>query len=121
MMRTVNSQHRRSKPGLSPPRYHLSPLSILAAAAFFIFLPQGSAQSTATNLAVGVLKKLSLEELMDIEVTSVSKHREKWFDSPSALQVITREDIHRSGATRLPEALRLASNLAVAQIDPSQG
>jgi iron complex outermembrane receptor protein len=66
------------------------------------------------------LKKLSVEELMDIEVTSVSKHPERLSETASAIQVITQEDIRRSGATRLPEALRLASNMEVAQIDPSR-
>jgi len=66
------------------------------------------------------LKKLSLEELMNIEVTSVSKSPEKLSETASAIQVITDEDIRRSGATRLPEALRLASNLEVAQVDSSQ-
>jgi hypothetical protein len=52
------------------------------------------------------LKKLSMEELLDIEVISVSKHPERLSETASAIQVITREDIRRSGATRLPEALR---------------
>jgi iron complex outermembrane recepter protein len=66
------------------------------------------------------LKNLSLEELANIQVTSVSKRPEKLAETASAIQVITREDIHRSGATRLPEALRLASNLEVDQIDASE-
>jgi iron complex outermembrane recepter protein len=66
------------------------------------------------------LKKLSVEELMDIEVTSVSKRPERLSETASAIQVITQEDIRRSGATRLPEALRLASNLEVAQVDSRQ-
>lgn len=66
------------------------------------------------------LKKLSVEELMDIEVTSVSRRTEKLSETASAIQVITRDDIERSGATRLPEALRLASNLTVAQVDGGQ-
>ena len=61
------------------------------------------------------LKKMSLEELMNIEVTSVSMRPEKLTEIASAVQVITGNDIHRSGATRLPEALRLASNLQIAQ------
>ncbi len=52
---------------------------------------------------------------MDVEVTSVSRHPEKLLQSASAIQVITREDIRRSGATSIPEALRLADNLEVAQ------
>jgi len=66
------------------------------------------------------LKKLSVEELMDIEVTSVSRRPEKISETASAIQVVTQEDIRRSGATSLPEALRLASNLQVAQVDSRQ-
>jgi iron complex outermembrane recepter protein len=66
------------------------------------------------------LKKLSVEELMDVEVTSVSRRPEKLSETASAVQVITSEDIRRSGATSLPEVLRLASNLHVAQVDSSQ-
>src|SRR5437667_7513829 len=76
-----------------------------------------------TNVTVGTpgeLKKLSLEELLNIEVTSVSRRPEKLSETASAIQVITQEDIRRSGATSLPEALRLASNLQVAQADARQ-
>ncbi len=66
------------------------------------------------------LKKMSVEELMDIQVTSVSKRPEKLSEAASAIQVITGDDIRRAGATSLPEALRLASNLEVAQIDSRQ-
>jgi iron complex outermembrane recepter protein len=53
-------------------------------------------------------------------ITTVSKQPEPLMEVPSAIQVITAEDIRRSGATRLPEALRLVSNLQVAQIDSRQ-
>ena len=52
---------------------------------------------------------------MSIEVTSISMRPEKLAEVPSAIQVITGENIHRSGVTRLPEALRLASNLQISQ------
>src|SRR5207249_1805714 len=45
---------------------------------------------------------------------------ERLGETASAIQVITQEDIHRSGVTSLPEALRLASNLEVAQVDSRQ-
>jgi iron complex outermembrane receptor protein len=61
------------------------------------------------------LKQLSLEQLMSIEVTSVSKQPQKLLQAASAIQVITADDIRRSGATSIPEALRLADNLEVAQ------
>jgi len=74
-----------------------------------------TAQILPPDPSVKALKKLSLEELMDLEVTSVSKRPEKLSASASAIQVITGEDIRRSGASSLPEALRLAGNLQVAQ------
>src|SRR6185295_9829619 len=69
---------------------------------------------------IGALKKLPFEELFDIEITTVSRRPERLVDAASAIQVITAEEIRRSGATSLPEALRLASNLQVAQIDSRQ-
>ncbi|MDB5104133.1 MAG: TonB-dependent receptor [Fibrobacteres bacterium] len=66
------------------------------------------------------LKRMSLEELMDVKVTLVSKTPERLTQVPSAVQVITQDDIRRSGAVTLPDALRLASNLQVAQIDGRQ-
>jgi len=54
---------------------------------------------------------------MNQDVTVVTRRPEKLLESPSAVQVITGEDIHRSGATSLPEALRLAPNLQVAQVN----
>lgn len=87
-------------------------LSILALAV--LLQAQAWAQTSAAN-APAALKKLSIDELMNIEVTSVSKRPEKLAETASAIQVITAEDIHRAGASSLPEALRLASNLQVAQ------
>jgi iron complex outermembrane receptor protein len=66
------------------------------------------------------LKKLSVDQLLDMVVTSVSKRPEVLLDVASAIQVVTGDDISRAGATSIPEALRLASNLEVAQIDSRQ-
>ena len=66
------------------------------------------------------LKKMSVDQLMDIVVTSVARRPEKLSETASAIQVITGEDIRRAGATSVPEALRLASNLEVAQVDSRQ-
>jgi len=63
----------------------------------------------------GDLKKRSLEDLVNVEVTSVARHPQKLSDAASAVQVITAEQIRRSGASSIPEALRLADNLDVAQ------
>ncbi len=72
-------------------------------------------QTKQDLLTLDTLKKLSMEELLSIEVISVSKRAEKLTEAASAIQVITDEDIRRSGATSIPEALRLATNLHVAQ------
>ena len=61
------------------------------------------------------LKRLSVEELMDLEVTSVSRSREKLGNAPAAIAVITNEDIRRSGSTNVPEALRYVPGIHVAQ------
>src|SRR5437667_7977388 len=78
------------------------------------------AQTQSVPQSAAKLKTLSMEQLMDIEVTSVSKRPEKLSETASAIQGITQADIRRSGATSLPEALRLASNLEVAQVDSRQ-
>lgn len=62
------------------------------------------------------LKSLSIEDLMNLEVTSVSKAGEPLSDAAAAVYVITREDILNSGAKSMPDILRLAPNLQVAQI-----
>ncbi|HEX5170849.1 MAG TPA: TonB-dependent receptor plug domain-containing protein [Cyclobacteriaceae bacterium] len=67
--------------------------------------------------SIAELKKMSVDELMNIEVTSVSRRKEKLSVVASAIQVITQEDIARSGAANLPEALRLAPNLQTAQLN----
>ena len=61
--------------------------------------------------------RLSLEELMNIEVTSVSKRPERASDAAAAIHVITEDDIRRSGATSIPDLLRTVPGLQVAQID----
>jgi iron complex outermembrane receptor protein len=66
------------------------------------------------------LTELSLDELASIRVTSVSRRDEPLEDAPAAIFVITADDIRRSGATSLAEALRLAPSLLTARIDTAQ-
>jgi iron complex outermembrane receptor protein len=74
-------------------------------------LDAGRAQS------VQELRNLSIEDLAEIEITSVSKRPEALSQAPAAVYVISSEDIRRSGARRLVEALRLAPNLEVARLN----
>src|SRR4051794_36284402 len=62
------------------------------------------------------LAALSLEELGTLRVTTVSLRPERLEEAPASIFVITNEDIRRSGATSLAEALRLAPNLEVARV-----
>ena len=66
------------------------------------------------------LTELSLEELMSVEVTSVSKKKQKLLQSAAAIFVITQEDIRRSGVTSIPEALRMVPGLQVARNSKNQ-
>src|SRR4051812_35989778 len=63
---------------------------------------------------------LSLEQLGNIEITSVSRHAERLSDAAASIYVISADDIRRSGANSIPEALRLAPNLQVARADNNQ-
>jgi iron complex outermembrane receptor protein len=71
----------------------------------------------ALGQTVEQLQNLSIEDLGNVEVTSVSKATEPLSDAPAAIYVITHDDIIRSGATTIPEMLRLAPNLEVAQLN----
>jgi iron complex outermembrane recepter protein len=68
-------------------------------------LPQGT----------GELLDLSFDQLADIRITSVSKSSERLAEAAASVFVITSDDLRRSGVASLPEALRLAPNLQVAE------
>ncbi|HLA72105.1 MAG TPA: TonB-dependent receptor [Steroidobacteraceae bacterium] len=92
-----------------------SKLLIALAAAVF-----GAATVADAAPDTQALKTLSFDELSNIEVTSVSKRPQKLSEAAAAIEVITQDDIHRSGATTIPEALRLAGNLELVQINAAQ-
>ena len=75
------------------------------------------ASADPTDAAIG---DLTLEQLLDVQITSVSKKAEALLSAASAIYVITAEDIRRSGATSIPEALRLAPGVQVARINGSR-
>jgi iron complex outermembrane receptor protein len=66
------------------------------------------------------LSQASLEDLMNIQVTSVSKKEQKLSKTGAAIFVITQEDIRRSGATNIPDLLRLAPGVDVARVDANR-
>ncbi len=73
-----------------------------------------------TQVADGGLAEMSLEELSNLPVTSVSGRPESLRSAPASVFVISGEDIRRSAASSLPEALRLAPNLQVARLNSGQ-
>jgi len=81
---------------------------------FGVLCVDARADSTPTDL-----KSLSLEELINIEVTSASKKAEHLSEAAAAVYVITSDDIRRMGVTTIAEALRMAPGVQVSRIDGS--
>ena len=78
-----------------------------------------SSEIAATNTELSALSSMSIEQLMDIKV-SILGPSETVSQTPAAVSVVTQDDIKRSGARNIPEALRLVPGLDVAQIDSSE-
>ena len=72
-------------------------------------------QPSPPGLSPTQLKSLSLEQLGEVEITTVSKQPEEVWQTPAAVFVVTHDDIRRSGATTIPEALRLIPGVEVAR------
>ena len=88
--------------------------SAVPVAALMVFVLNGrlAAQSQPRSFA-----DLSLEELMNETVTSVSKKEQPLFDSAAAISVLTNDDLRRSGATTIPDALRLVPGMDVGSVN----
>jgi len=87
---------------------------------FFVFLLEPGAAGEEESFPKELpdyLVEMSLEDLMNIEVTSVAKKAKRLSETAAAIYVINHEDIRRSGAKRLPDLLRMVPGLHVAQID----
>jgi iron complex outermembrane receptor protein len=109
----MHEVRRRWAPGnAGAPGWRALPLTIALAA---------TVESTALGqTSTEALKRMSLEDLTKIEVSTVSRNPEPTSEVPAAVFVLTRDDIRRSGATTLPEVLRLAPGVHVARIDASR-
>ena len=107
---TVLAHPSRSAPGRRRAKFQ----SALRLLTFFLFTALALA---TTAVAQQDLTQLSLEDLMNTKVTSVSKKEQSLSRTASAISVITSADIRRSGATNIPDLLRMAPGVDVAQID----
>jgi iron complex outermembrane receptor protein len=85
-----------------------------------IALSTGTATAAYAAQPSDDFSSLDIEDLANIQISSVSKKKEPLSDAAAAVFVITSEDIRRSGYTSIPEVLRLAPNLQVARVDSSQ-
>lgn len=87
--------------------------------AVFIILSTATPELIAETVANQV-QSLSIEELLNTEVISVSKKAQSLSDAPAAVFVINQDDIKRIGATSIPEVLRIAPGIDVARINASK-
>jgi iron complex outermembrane recepter protein len=88
----------------------------MAAAVYMLAFPAWTLAAPADD----ALFDLSLDELLDLEVTSVSKKSQPISAAAAAVFVITGDDIRRSGVTTVPDALRMAPGVQVAQVDANK-
>jgi iron complex outermembrane receptor protein len=80
----------------------------------------GSDAAGAEELPLDRLTELSIEQLLDVQVMSVSRRAQRLADSAAAVFVITAEDLRRSGVTSIPDALRMVPGLHVARVDSNK-
>jgi iron complex outermembrane receptor protein len=85
---------------------------MIAATLLLCWQPAAWAQTAPVDLT-----KASLEDLMNLTVTSVSRKEQTLSKTGAAIFVITKDDIQRSGAANIPDVLRMAPGVDVAQID----
>ena len=101
----------------SPNRLQALPYILLV---FIAAAPLPAHASSNAQGSDNPAKALTLEELGNVEVTSVSREPEEVWKTSAAIYVITQEDIQRSGATSIPDALRLAPGVEVARVDSNK-
>ncbi len=94
--------------------------ALMLAGIFLFLVPVCRAKGPSANQALRQLKQLTIEQLADLEVTTVSKKPEKLADAAAAVFVISGDDIRRGGFTSIAEALRLVPGLEVAHIDANK-
>src|SRR5467141_417028 len=113
----ITTLHRK----FPPRKFHMR----LVAANFLAFVvslagPMQKSWASVTPTDNDDLKQLSLEQLANVEVTTASKEPVTIARTPAAVYVLTSEDIRRSGATSIPDALRLVPGVEVARIDSNK-
>src|SRR5712671_3374330 len=93
----------------------VTPLLALVLVGLMAVPSPGFAQGRVPDLG-----QMSIEDLMNIEITSASRKEQRAADVAAAVFVITHDDIRRSGMTTLPDVLRLAPGVDVAQVNSNK-
>ncbi|HEX4785593.1 MAG TPA: TonB-dependent receptor [Candidatus Sulfotelmatobacter sp.] len=99
------------------PRSSKLRLAVLLVSAIFCASSAWTANAVTPEDQTNSLKELSLAELGNLQVTTATKTPAAIWKTPAAIYVITHDAILRSGATSIPDALRLAPGVEVARID----
>ncbi|CAG7856234.1 hypothetical protein MCAMS1_00644 [biofilm metagenome] len=87
---------------------------------FYILPLLTHAETSSISKPVDDITELDIKDLLNVQVTSVSKKAQALSDAPSAIYVISQDDIKRSGVTSIPEALRMAPGIDVARINSNK-
>lgn len=118
-----SSTHLKNKP-LRHSRVYLFTLALLTGfltlAAHADETPVACPAACSSPMSDDHFAQMSIQELVDLEVTSASRKSEKLSDVASAIFVLTNDDIRRSGARTIPDALRLVPGVNVGQLDGNQ-
>ena len=107
-MKTLAKGSIRSLPG----RPRITAIAFAAAWMICAGSQAADGQNPTTDFS-----EMDMERLLNVEVTSAAKRQEPLFHTASAIHVITQADIQRSGATSIPDLLRMVPGLQVAQMD----
>jgi iron complex outermembrane receptor protein len=89
--------------------------TLLFACVLVLDAGRSEAQGRDPVTTTSELRKLSVEQLLNVEIPSVSKAEERLGGAAAAVTVVTNEDIKRSGATTIPDALRMVPGIDVAR------
>jgi iron complex outermembrane recepter protein len=110
------SEDKRCQPTYSPRRSRRGMAFGLATTMLVLIAGRSPAEPAQAIQSPSSLKKMSLDELFDVEVTSVSQKPESLSQTAAAIHVVTQEDIRRMGILSIPEALRNIPGVEVARV-----
>ena len=123
VLSTSRSRVRHDATGVTPHVEARPAMRVVQRAALIVLfalaglLNQSFAAPQEEQAGAAPLKQLSLAELGNVEVTTTSKEPEQIWKTSAAIYVLTQDDIRRSGATSIPEVLRLVPGVEVARIN----